>query len=991
MQLFARHCETLAVIAALCSGSHITHASTITPSVASSTSFVLSTVTSPQVGTCEFRTINYITHNLPQVCLRYARSDSTSLESPHATATDETTPTPYKDAKSPAESGTSAEELAIADSDADSALDDSSFLSFEDWKRQTLEKEGLLDPSTGERRAQAPKDGERRRNPDGIQDALKALEEDVMIDTDFTAFLGDRSGDSASKASQGEDKPTKNTMQDVSEEKGADENRRFRSKDAGKTCKERFNFASLDAGGQIMKTNPEAKSASALLKEDRDVYMLNTCQAKNKFLIVELSESILVETVAIANFEFFSSTFRQFRVSVSDRYPVKMDRWVDLGTFEARNSRNIQAFLVEDPRIWARYLKVEFLSHYGNEFYCPVSLLRVHGRTMIQDVLGMEEPTRGEDDIEDDLEDLSEGNGEVLVPEAIADVLEEENRVTEGLREAEMALEELVKTAEAIISSQRKDPLNSSQIIEVKRWLENVSMEQTTTPWTKGESVLTTLFKLPQFTDVCFPSEAPLSLAANVQERSNETTFANGSYQSHKVGPPLNDSNASSTPPGPTGVDINEVTESDQLTKTPISSLSHDPATTTLISKEPAAWQTVNVLGNVANGTATSSGKSLNKTSPTASSHSPQPTTQESFFKTVTKRLQLLEANSTLSLKYIEEQSRILRDAFTKVEKRQLAKTTSFLENLNDTVLEELRKFSQQYDQIWQSTVIELETQRDQSQREIAAVSTRLSMLAEELVFQKRMSIVQSVLLLLCLGLVIFSRSSATGYLDVPIIQNMVARARNASDLPVDSAPNSPPSNRMGSSLRGRPCLGPEHRRQRSDESAGSLRSASRDYSPPTPFSTYSRQEEDSKHDNEQNELLKGVRTSLMGAPSMKQEVPRNVVGSNPANWQDSDIIPEEEGYPDFRNSALWLAPDSAIPDPSDLQRYEETPSGEEEQSPIHDTHRSGISRAINGNVEGRTRPTAESPYLPSPLPERERPEFSIARKPLPALPKEDQ
>ena len=990
MQLFARRYETLAVIAALCSGSHITHASMVTPPVASSSSIALPMVTSTLIGTCEFRTINYITHNLPQVCLRYARSDSASLETPHTAATDETTPTLSGTSKSPVESGTSVEELVIADSDADSALDDSSFLSFEDWKRQTLEKEGLLDPSTGDRRAQVPKDGEKKRNPDGIQDALKALEEDVVIDTDFTAFLGDRSGDSTSKGAQGEDKPTQNTMQDVPEGKAADENRGFRSKDAGKTCKERFNFASLDAGGQIMKANPEAKSASALLKEDRDVYMLNTCQAKNKFLVVELSESILVETVAIANFEFFSSTFRHFRVSVSDRYPVKLERWVDLGTFEARNSRDIQAFLVDDPRIWARYLRVEFLSHYGNEFYCPVSLLRVHGRTMIQDVLGMEEPTRGEEDIEDDPGDPTEGNGKVLVPEAIADVLEKENRVAEGLKGVEVAIEELVNTAEAITSSQRKDPLNSSQIIEVKRWLENSSIEQTTMPWTKEESVLTTLFELPQFTDICFPSDAPASRATNVQEHSNETTFANGSYQSHKAGPPFNNSSASFTPPGLTGVDENEVTEGDQLTKAPMLSLSHNPATAT--SKDPAAWQTVGVPGNVPNGTAISSGKALNKTSPTASSHSPQPTTQESFFKTVTKRLQLLEANSTLSLKYIEEQSRILRDAFTKVEKRQLAKTTSFLETLNDTVLEELRKFSQQYDQIWQSTVIELETQRDRSQREIAAVSTRLSMLAEELVFQKRMSIVQSVLLLLCLGLVIFSRSSTAGYPDVPVIQNMVARARNAPDIPVDNAPNSFPSNRMGSSLRGGPWLRPEHRRQRSNDSVRSIRSASRDYSPPTPFSTYSRQEEDSKPDNEQNDLLKGVRTSHMGAPSTKQDVSRNIVGSNPASWQESDVISEEESYPDFRNSALWLAPDSAIPDPSDLQRYEEAPSGGEEQSSIHDTHRFRISRAMNGNAnEGRTRPTMESPNLPSPPPERERPEFSIARKPLPALPKDDQ
>jgi hypothetical protein len=32
-----------------------------------------------------------------------------------------------------------------------------------------------------------------------------------------------------------------------------------------------------------------------------------------------------------------------------------------------------------------RYLRIEFLAHYGNEFYCPVTLLRVHGTTMMEE------------------------------------------------------------------------------------------------------------------------------------------------------------------------------------------------------------------------------------------------------------------------------------------------------------------------------------------------------------------------------------------------------------------------------------------------------------------------------------------------------------------------------------------------------------------------------------------------------------------------------
>ncbi|RQM06497.1 hypothetical protein DH86_00002302 [Scytalidium sp. 3C] len=133
-------------------------------------------------------------------------------------------------------------------------------------------------------------------------------------------------------------------------------------------------------------------------------------------------------------------------------------------------------------------------------------------------------------------------------------------------------------------------------------------------------------------------------------------------------------------------------------------------------------------------------GTNIQKVKSSAASTAPaaSPTPQESFFKAVSRRLQLLEANSTLSLQYIEEQSRILREAFSKVEKKQLQKTTTFLEILNNTVLAELQVFRQQYDEIWQATVISLDSQRAESQREILAISARLNILADEVVFQKR-------------------------------------------------------------------------------------------------------------------------------------------------------------------------------------------------------------------------------------------------------------
>jgi len=44
-----------------------------------------------------------------------------------------------------------------------------------------------------------------------------------------------------------------------------------------------------------------------------------------------------------------------------------------------------KVFPIADPIIWARYVRIEFHTHYGREFYCPLSLVRVHGITMMED------------------------------------------------------------------------------------------------------------------------------------------------------------------------------------------------------------------------------------------------------------------------------------------------------------------------------------------------------------------------------------------------------------------------------------------------------------------------------------------------------------------------------------------------------------------------------------------------------------------------------
>lgn len=163
----------------------------------------------------------------------------------------------------------------------------------------------------------------------------------------------------------------------------------------GKIYKDKFNYASVDCAATIIKTNSEAQGAISILFENKDKSLLNPCSVPNKFFVIELCEDILVESIVMANFEFFSSTFKSVRFSVAERFPVPKSGWKVLGEFDAENIRNTQVFKITNPMIWARYLRVEVLSHYGDEFYCPITLIRAHGIAMI-DEFKMEVQNAGE-------------------------------------------------------------------------------------------------------------------------------------------------------------------------------------------------------------------------------------------------------------------------------------------------------------------------------------------------------------------------------------------------------------------------------------------------------------------------------------------------------------------------------------------------------------------------------------------------------------------
>ncbi|CAK7234316.1 hypothetical protein SEUCBS140593_008903 [Sporothrix eucalyptigena] len=881
--------------------------------------------------TCQSKTINYITHTLPQQCLRTswssANATSTITDSGSAAGTNASSDAaPSETAVSAAENATETnskdveKEKEKEDDENQEDLATGSFMSFEEWKVLQLKKAGQDPVELQARRRQQQQQHPAGQHPHGAGGDINidSIGDDGEIALDFDVLNekvsemagsasaqapgqyyegggyrqdGSASGDSGNTASSGGGSGSGGQDDAVVYADGATQY--YRSKDAGKTSKERFSFASFDAGATILKTNKGVKNAKAILVENKDSYMLLECRTRDKHVIVEMSDDILVDTVVLANFEFFSSMVRRFRVSVSDRYPVKADRWRVLGEYEARNSRDIQPFLIEHPQIWAKYIRIDFLTHYGSEYYCPISLLRVHGTRMLDSWKDSENGRDGEDDEELEQESYQHQQSE---QQQQAEQQEQEQQQQQQQEQVQ------AKT------SQHEEPAEVTKTMDQAMACNPAGY----TPW----NPIAAYFRIFVADTVCLPSAAPAGYAddsiidthatvsaasQNVQptqdaaeakdgnssksasqsshssvaaaSSSSSPTSAKQTQSADKSASPsshtqsgANDAPSSSpSPSSSTSSNASSSSDASSPSQSSASSASPSAAAAKNAEQDAAAAppsgksksassqkvpaspgthgnqqapptttvqtsHTKNRAGSSGSGGAGSSSQASTggsgsnpgatpgggSSSSVGNSNSgggsasgtvntpsppPPPIVQESFFKSITKRLQLLESNTSLSLQYIEDQSRFLQEALRKMERKQISRVDSFLDTLNNTVLSELRNMRQQYDQIWQSTVIALETQREQNQRETVALSDRLNVLADEVVFQKRMAILQSVLLLCCLALVIFSRGLLSGgSASVPLDVNAAAAVAAAAGympmpgLAMSPSPSSPPS-----------------------------------------------------------------------------------------------------------------------------------------------------------------------------------------------------
>jgi hypothetical protein len=182
------------------------------------------------------------------------------------------------------------------------------------------------------------------------QFAMQAEAKAKAMETSRSAAVASQ-GQATGNSNQGEhssepvaaDAPTPSDLSSL--ESGDDHTTELLSPHFRVPLTDRFNYASLDCSARVHTAHRSAKSPSAILSSMKDKYMLSPCgipKNQAQFVVVELCEDIRIDTVQLANFEFFSGVFKDFTVSVAKTYTTDAEGWTKAGKYRAKNVRGVQ-------------------------------------------------------------------------------------------------------------------------------------------------------------------------------------------------------------------------------------------------------------------------------------------------------------------------------------------------------------------------------------------------------------------------------------------------------------------------------------------------------------------------------------------------------------------------------------------------------------------------------------------------------------------------
>ncbi|KAL9546876.1 hypothetical protein MBANPS3_006439 [Mucor bainieri] len=581
-----------------------------------------------------------------------------------------------------------------------------------------------------------------------------------------------------------------------------------------KSLKERFNYASTDCAATVRKVNKQAKGAQSILYESKDQYLLNKCSA-DKFVIINLCEEIVVDTIVMANFEFFSSTFKDFRVYASSKYPT--NEWRLLGQWQARNTRDLQVFKVPYSG-FLEYMKIEFLTHYGHEYYCPLSLVRVHGMPMLEFYNTVESkdqyPVLEEEhlwpaevreqiiqpqfDVNDTAEsfpvkiDVDEDDVKPMIP-PINIATETPAALEQPETQSDTTLE--VKAVKTVVKDLAEDAI-SDHAVEEETGIAEITITHVTSQAENSESTTPSDTLESGTASASSSSQASSPSSSSKKRPSSKSGSKKTKTASDKGKVSSSSSSTIKKKPSSTGVSndtatsksvkdnsddaSSKVTDSNAVT----AGSQTDNEAPAVDNTEAAANSTAHQHANLTVST-TSSTTIVLPQSPLPVPQQPKPippnlhqkegSTQESIYKTIMKRLNVLEVNMTLSQRFLDEQNKILNDVFMDMEKRHQDQLILLIGHLNETASYKIDSMKRRYEQWYEDL-------KDQTESDMREMTAKISILADQLSFERRVSVSQLVIMVTLFVFMALSRGTFSTLSPVMAAQQEERKRRESID-----------------------------------------------------------------------------------------------------------------------------------------------------------------------------------------------------------------
>lgn len=167
------------------------------------------------------------------------------------------------------------------------------------------------------------------------------------------------------------------------------------------------NYARAECA-EVVASNTNAWYVERMLNRDPDEYMLTACDEPIWF-VIELCASVQPHYIEVGNLELYSSSPKDFSIYVSNDFPNNND-WQLIGKFSADDAKTLQIFEVEKMG-YAKFLKYEMHSHYRDEYYCPISFVRVYGESILDDPPSRQKGSKDDNEPDDIIEAPREGAG----------------------------------------------------------------------------------------------------------------------------------------------------------------------------------------------------------------------------------------------------------------------------------------------------------------------------------------------------------------------------------------------------------------------------------------------------------------------------------------------------------------------------------------------------------------------------------------------------